>query len=316
MGTVGQGFSPAVGVGQSLRLRQGFGGLAEAIAEAVGPARAAFVTLALAFAFAASPVRAQVRPLVTEDAAPLAAGEVRFAVGGTWQPAHEEPVYGLEGDLLHLPAAEVGWGLGGVAELQLSAGLRTIWISERRDAPLASILDIPGDRSSAPQDIVIATKIRLLGGRGWRPALGVRLATKLPNAGNESGLGSDTTDFSLVLLATWRHPRWALSTNLGTAVVGDPSQLGVQHDPTIYGLSVSRKVSAATEVVGEIAGRWLPGHPRRPGSEDRAQARAGLRWNAGGMRIDTALVAGLTSIDAPLGVTAGVTWMFRSPATP
>lgn len=299
MSTVGQGVSPAVAVGQG-----------------VDPACVAFVILAFALLFAAPPARAQIRPLVTEDAAPLAAGEVRLAIGGTWQPDHEEPVYGLEGDLLHLPAVEAGWGLGGVAELQVSAGLRTIWISERRGAPLSSILDIPGDRSSAPQDIVVATKIRLVQGRGRRPALGVRLATKLPNAGNESGLGSDMTDFSLAVLATWRGSRWTASANLGTAIVADPSQLGVQHDPTLYGLSLSRRVSSATEVVGEIAGRWLPGHPRRPGSEDRSQARAGLRWNTGGMRIDAALVAGLTSIDAPLGVTAGVTWMFRSPSTP
>jgi hypothetical protein len=272
--------------------------------------------LLCALVLAATPARAQVRPLVTEDARPLGAGEMRLALGGTYQPGHEEPVYGLHGDLLHLPAAEFGYGLGGVAELQVSAGLRTIWISERHDAPLASILDIPGDRSSAPQDIVVATKIRLLEGRGRRPALGLRLATKLPNAGNESGLGSDTTDFSLAVLATWRGPRWTLSGNLGTAIVGDPSQIGVQHDPTLYGLSLARRLSSVTEVVGEVAGHWLPSHPHRPGSEDRSEARAGLRRRMGRMRIDAALVAGLTSIDAPLGVTGGVTWTLGSTTTP
>jgi Putative MetA-pathway of phenol degradation len=286
------------------------------VGQGFSPARAAPFALAFSLAFAGSPAHAQVRPLVTEDAAPLGAGEMRLAIGGTWQPGHEEPVYGLEGDLLHLPAAEFGYGLGGVAELQVSAGLRTIWISERQDAPLSSILDIPGDRSSAPQDIVVATKIRLVRGRGRRPALGVRLATKLPNAGNESGLGSDMTDFSLAVLATWRGSRWTASANLGTAIVADPSQLGVQHDPTLYGVSLSRRVSDRTEVVGEVAGRWLPAHPHRPGAEDRSQVRAGLRRRVGRMSIDAALVAGLTSIDARLGVTGGATWTLGSPRTP
>ena len=178
------------------------------------------------------------------------------------------------------------------------------------------ILDIPGDRSSAPQDMVIATKVRLLGPRGWRPAMAVRFATKLPNAGNESGLGSDTTDFFFTLLATWPSATWRVSANLGTGIVGDPSQLGVQHDPTLYALSVRRVLSESTELAGEVSGHWLPAHSHRPGSEDRAEARVGLRQGAGRARLDAAIVVGLTSIDAPVGVTAGVTWLFGSPGTP
>ena len=276
------------------------------------PVRAVPLLLVLA----AVPARAQMRPLVTEDAVPLAAGEIRLAVGATFQPQYEEPVYGLEGDLLHVPAVEAGFGLGGVAEVEVSGGVRTLWISSRSDAPLSSILDIPGDRTTAPQDIVVATKVRLLGGRGWRPAMAVRVGTKLPNAGNESGLGSDTTDVLFTLLATWIPGRWRISTNLGTGIVGDPSQIGVQHDPTLYAVAVARALSPATELAGEVSGRWLPGHPHRPGSEDRAEARLGVRHGAGRARLDAALVAGLTRIDSPIGVTAGVTWIFGRARTP
>jgi hypothetical protein len=166
---------------------------------------------------------------------------------------------------------------------------------------MSSILDIPGDRSSAPQDVVVATKVRLCTARGARPAMSARLSTKLPNAGNESGLGSDTTDFALHVLATWRSRAWRVSTHLGTAIIGDPSQLGVQHDPTLYGLGVARAVADRLEVVGEVSGRWLPGHPRRPGSEDRAEARIGVSRTSARWRTDVAVVAGLTSIDPTVG---------------
>jgi hypothetical protein len=41
-----------------------------------------------------------------------------------------------------------------------------------------------------------------------------------------------------------------------------------------------------------------------------------VRHGAGRARVDAALVVGLTSIDAPFGVTAGVTWVFGRTKTP
>jgi hypothetical protein len=255
----------------------------------------------------ARPCAAQVRTFVTESAAPLGAGEVRLSFGGLWGRDHEEPVYGLQGTLLQAPIVEADFGLGGVAELQVSGGLKTLWIDRRSpDAVLASVLDIPGDRTSAPQDIVVSTKVRILQGRGAKPALSVRFDTKLPNAGNESGLGTDTTDVALLLLATWRGQQWRVTVNLGTATVGDPSQLGVQHDPALYAFALSRTVGERTEVAGEVSGRWLPGHPSRPGSEDRADARMGVRRHLGAWRLDASVMAGLTAIDPSIGVAASV----------
>jgi hypothetical protein len=261
---------------------------------------------ALLWSVVAAPVTAQVRAFSVEEAAPLAAGRATVSAGASWGHDHVEPTYGLRGTLLQAPVVEGILSLGGVADLQVSGGLKTLWIGERFDGPMSSILEIPGDRSSAPQDIVIATKVRLCAARGARPAVSARLSTKLPNAGNESGLGSDTTDFSLAVLATWRTGPWRVSSHLGTAIVGDPSQLGVQHDPTLYGIAVARVVRPHLEVVGEVSGRWLPRHPRRPGSEDRADARFGVRRISGRWRADVALVAGLASIDPSIGAAVTV----------
>jgi hypothetical protein len=256
------------------------------------------------------PASAQVRAFVTEETSPVDAGQIRLSFGGFCGRDYEEPVYGLQGTLLQAPIVEAEYGLGGVAELQVAGGLKTLWIDRRSTGPLAALLDIPGDRSSAPQDLVVATRIRVLQGRGARPELAVRLATKLPNAGNESGLGSDTTDFFVIVAGSWRLRDWRLVANLGTAVVGDPSQLGVQHDPTLYAVQVARRMNARTEILAEVSGRWLPGHPRRPGSENRGDVRVGLRRGADRWRLDAALVAGLTSIDASLGAAATLSRTF------
>ena len=90
---------------------------------------------------------------------------------------------------------------------------------------------------------------------GGRPAFGLRLATRLPNASNESGLGLDTTDYfaSFLLGKTVQSVR--IVGNVGLGVVGDPTK-GYQHSQLLlYGVSISRAIFNALEVVTEINGR-------------------------------------------------------------
>ena len=72
-------------------------------------------------------------------------------------------------------------------------------------------------------------------------------------------------------------------------------------------------VGRGVEVVGEWAGR---ANTRRrtapPGTDSAGQVRAGGRITRGTFRFDAALLAGVTSRDADLGVTAGVTWGFQA----
>jgi hypothetical protein len=145
----------------------------------------------------ARPSAAQQRPLVTEDPEPIGAG--RVLVEGGIDVAHnqEYPVSGLKGNLWRLPTIGISVGLSSIAELQIDGGLHDqLTITERNPAaPLAGLLTVTGTSTHDVEDIVVATKIRLLQETAGRPAVGIRFATKLPNASNESGLGLDTTDF-------------------------------------------------------------------------------------------------------------------------
>jgi hypothetical protein len=167
------------------------------------------------------------------------------------------------------------------------------------------------------EDIVVATKIRLLAETPARPAFGVRLATKLPNASNESGLGLDTTDFyvSALLGKTVQSIRFV--ANVGLGILGDPVRGDRQNDVLTYGLSVARAVRQGLEVVGEVNGRLDTRGGTAPiGTESRGAMRIGGRFTRSTLRADAGLIFGMTSRDPSIGVTAGLTWVFKGFTVP
>ena len=218
---------------------------------------------------------AQQRPLVTEDPETIGAGLVLLEAGVDHQQAVVYPVSGLEGNLLRLPTLGVSFGIGSVAELQIDGGLyNRLSVTSRQRAPLSSVLDFTGDTTSDFEDITVATKIRFAAEGAGRPAVGVRFATRLPNASNESGLGLDTTDFyvSLLLGKTVRSLR--VVGNAGLGILGQPMDGHSQNDVFTYGLSFARAVKEGVEIVGEVNGRLdaREGEPP-PGTESRGAFR-------------------------------------------
>ena len=160
---------------------------------------------------------------------------------------------------------------------------------------------------------MVATKVRILGETPGRTAVGLRLATKLPNASNESGIGLDTTDFTAALLVgkTVRSVRTVV--NGGFGILGDPVVGSRQSDVVTYGVSLARALTTAAEVVGEVNGRFdtRGDEPDRP-STTRGAVRLGARYTIGGWRGDAALIVGLTGRDPGIGVAAGFTYVFSA----
>jgi hypothetical protein len=206
----------------------------------------------------------------------------------------------------------VSFGLGPVAELQFDSGYSRLDATDRRPAPLGDVLDFTGDTTSAARDVVIGTKVRLMAETPSRPSLGVRFATKLPNASNETGLGTDMTDFMATLLIAKTVRSVRAVGNLGFAILGDPTRTATQHDPFTYSVSLARAVTAGAEVVGELEGRWLPSEDDAPGAENAATLRGGVRYTYRTARVDAALIVGLTDVNPAVAFTAGVTWVFQA----
>jgi hypothetical protein len=262
----------------------------------------------------AHPAAAQQRPMVTEDPETIGSGLILLEGGIDLQRGIFYPLSGLEGNLLRAPVFGVSLGLSSIAELQIDGGpYNRLTVTGREPAPLTDRLDFEGDRTTDVEDLVIATKIRLLGEAASRPAIGMRLATRLPNASNESGLGRDTTDFFTSILVGKTVESIRFVGNLGFGILGDPIQGDRQGDVLTYGFSLARAVAEGLEVVGEINGHYAPTDDEDTplGAESRAAIRVGGRFTRGTVRVDGGFIIGTTERDPAFGITAGVTWVFR-----
>jgi hypothetical protein len=260
------------------------------------------------------PALAQQRPLATEDPETIGAGRLLLEAGMDYAWDAQFPVSGLEGQLLRAPLIGISVGVSSIAEIQIDGGLfNRLRISDRHPAPLSAMVTATGDSTSSVEDVVIGAKIRLTGEGISAPAVGVRFSTRLPNASNESGLGLDTTDFigSVLLGKTVQSIR--VVGNMGLGILGDPTRGDRQNDVLVYGLSLARALTDASEVVGEINGRidTREGDPP-PGTESRGVLRLGVRHTIGSWRADGNVSLGLTSQDPGIGIGAGFTYVFNA----
>ena len=256
---------------------------------------------------------AQQRPLVTEDPETVGTGNVLLEAGFDVERSVEYPAFGLEGNVLRAPALGVSFGFSSILELQVDGGFyQRLDVTARDPTPLSPLLDFDGDSSHSLQDLVVATKIRLVSEAAGRPGVGIRLATKLPLASNDSGLGLETMDFFATALVGKTTRSVRVVGNVGLGMLSDPFAGNEQDNVLLYGVSVARALRQGFEFVSEINGRLSTRDDDVPtGTESRSVLRAGARLTRGTVRVDGGLIVGLTSHDPSIGFTAGLTYVFK-----
>jgi len=261
------------------------------------------------------PAFAQQRPLVTEDPETIGAGRILLEGGVDFEHDEQYPVTGLKGNLWRAPRVGISFGLSSIAELQIDGGFYNhLSIAARNPlAPLASQVTATGSSTHDVEDFVVATKIRIFSETGHRPAVGMRFATKLPNASNESGLGTDTTDFLALILAAKTVQSIRVVGNIGVGILTDPTFGSRQNDVLAYGVSFARALTSEAEVVGELNGRASTrSGGALPGTESRGLITFGGRYTRGTIRFDAAMRFGLTTVDPTIGFTFGFTYVFNA----
>jgi len=271
--------------------------------------------VALTLTLVARPALAQSRPLVTEDPETVPAGNLLIEAGLDFLQDAKFPASGLSGNLWRVGTFGLSIGVSSIAEIQIDGGLRdTLSIKTTNpNAPLAGMLMITGLSTSDVEDGRIGAKIRFLSETPGRPAMAVRFFTRLPNAGNESGIGLDTTDFHFGLAIGKTVQSVRIVGNFGFAILGDPVRGDRQNDVLDYGASVARAVAPGVEVVGELNGRLNTRSGTPPiGTDSQSLMRLGSRFTRGPVRIDGALILVVTERDPSWGFSAGATWVFKA----
>lgn len=272
------------------------------------------VCLVVGILACAANAAAQSRPLVTEDPETVGPGQILLEGGIDYAREAFYPASGLQGTLWRFGTFGLSFGVSSIAEIQLDGGVRnSLSITNRFAAPLDGMLDISGDTTSDVEDVVIGAKVRFLSEGLRRPSMAVRFSTKLPNAGNESGLGLDTTDFYIGLAGAKTIQSVRVVGNLGLGILGDPTRGDRQNDVVTYGVSFARAIANGVEVVAEFNGRANTRSGVPPvATESRSVMRVGSRITRGPVRLDGALMFGITERDPTWGITTGFTWVFNA----
>lgn len=277
-----------------------------------------FLLFVICYSVLVIPAFAQQRPLQTEDPETIGSGRILIEAGLDYNRDVYLPVSGLRGNVFTVPTLGVSLGVSSIAEIQMHiGGFQQMAITDRvPTAPFAHLLQLDGDTTDDLEDMHVGAKVRLLSETASRPAIATRFSTRLPNAGNESGLGKDMQDFETSVLFAKTVQSVRVVGNVGLLMIGNPTRPAAQDDLLFYNLSVARAVSDAAEVVGEFVGRANFARTTTPGAEDRGLLRFGARYTYAGVRVDGGILLGLSPRDPEIGVTAGFTWVFNAVTIP
>jgi hypothetical protein len=257
---------------------------------------------------------AQQRPLQTQDPEPIGAGQVMVGVGFDGGNDVLFPASGLKGTLTRVPVIGLAFGISPIAEIDLTGGpYQRLGITDRYFAPLAGEVTATGNSTHSVVDMSIGAKVRLLGETASRPSVAFMFSTSLPNSKHPSGLGLNTTNFFTGFAVGKTMWGMRVAGNLGLGILPSPVDGQSQNDVLTYGVSVTRRVASQLDLACELAGRSSTrrGEPP-PGTGSRRSLLLGARYLSGAMRVDAGMTFGMTEMDATVGVTAGVSWMFKA----
>ncbi len=257
---------------------------------------------------------AQQRPLQTQDPEPIGGGNVLVAAGFDSGTDVLFPASGLKGTLTQVPVIGLTFGISPIVDIELSGGpYQRLDITDRYLAPLAGEVTAAGSSTHSVVDISIGAKVRLLAETSTRPSVAFLFSTSLPNSKHPSGIGLNTTNFFTGFAVGKTLAGFRVAGNLGLGILPSPVDGQSQNDVLTYGLSLTRRVSSRVDLLGEIAGRSSTrrGEPP-PGTGSRRSVLIGARYLRGAMRLDGGMTFGMTEMDATVGVTASVSWMFKA----
>ncbi len=249
------------------------------------------MTAGLLLSLACSALAGSVLPMTTESAEASRKGDLTLE---SYLDAEQTPhvrYHSPEGMLITGPVIGLRYGLAETVEFKLSGPVQ-VW----------AYPDTGGDRSEIG-DFTVWTKWAAAKEREKRPAMGLRWGVKLPNASDQSDLGTDEVDFHFQGLGTKKLGRWRLDGNMGLGILGDPTQYSLQNDVLTFGFAATLRLSPDWSAMNELQGAtgkgYLPGY---------TMMRWGAAWEPGGgpWRYFGAVTRGVTARSPDWGIRLGL----------
>jgi hypothetical protein len=213
-----------------------------------------------------------------------------FELRQNWQA----PLTRTRGDLYRYGTLRFDFGLAENVSFQIRGAVKQVLKSNSK-----TVARDAGDFS-------LATVARVLPEKSHRPALGFRVETKLPNTNQERGIGNNTTDITMSILAAKQIKALLVFSDLGLVIMSAPRQINDQNDALIYGFGALWNLNKKIQLAGEINGFTSPRHQIPLGTEDRSAARVGVTYNFSKFSFEMLGAKGLVQREGEWGVIAGL----------
>jgi Putative MetA-pathway of phenol degradation len=258
-------------------------------------------------------VKAQQRPLITEDVETVKPGEVRFELGFEFLQDKNFPLSGLNGDLSRLGVIALTAGLASSVEFEMGGVVQNnLSINNQYQASA-----VPLQLTSAPNstrdvgDFYLASKFKLRSEGQRAPGLGFRFGAELPTTNQTRGIGLNQTNFFASVLAG-KHfgsdERLNVYSNLGIGILTAPVASFTQNDVLLYGLAATYRLNRRFTIVSEINGRHSTRDIAPLGTESDGGARLGARIRVRSLTFDIAGIKGVYRDSASSGISFGITY--------
>jgi len=219
--------------------------------------------------------------------------------GFEWRQNWQAPITRAVGDLYRYGTLRFDFGLAENVSIQIRGAIKQVLKSNSK-----TIARDAGDFS-------VATIARVLPEKPHCPAFGFRVETKLPNTNQDRGIGNNTTDVTMSILATKQFGCALVFSDLGLVIMSAPRQINDQNDALVYGLGVSWRLNKKLQLAGEINGFTSPRNQIPLGTEDRSAARGGFTWKFSKLALEILAAKGLLKREGDWGITAGLTSQLR-----
>ena len=258
--------------------------------------------------------------LDTEEASTIGQGKLRteIEVGVTKQPDASE--------LFNVPTVRVAYGLSDWADIEIEYEYLSVKDTDFTNFDFGIVNENSDERGAG--DTRISLKVVPYEFNSHR--LGFQFITKLPNADQGEGLGTNEADFTWQVLFSSDWGKLKTHVNAGMAVLGDPAQNGNQNDFVVWGGGGQYELPHSLTLMGEIEGSFAADHSTEGFIENiaeaseggaRARARLALTGPVGDWRWGVSAFKGVNSHTEDWGAQVGLsrTWGAGGPtdvATP